>query len=173
MAHPNLWGTTDTRNGLPTTTRESPDFSHGECQNMPATPSNEDKIANLKERIEYAEQELIELDAQIEADKAQLEGIKQKLKQFSEDEQPDTEPTEESEDEQVEVDEEALDAVLDDEDVDNTQAALIQREANLVSEIVAKQMRKVALQRKLDSLRSDLATAQYDDGTGGVENVND
>jgi hypothetical protein len=32
MAHPNLWGTTDTRNGLPTTTRESPDFSHGECQ---------------------------------------------------------------------------------------------------------------------------------------------
>jgi len=34
MAHPNLWGTTDTRNGLPTTTRESPDFSHGECQNI-------------------------------------------------------------------------------------------------------------------------------------------
>ena len=32
MTHPNLWGTTDTRNGLPTTTRESPDFSHGECQ---------------------------------------------------------------------------------------------------------------------------------------------
>ena len=32
MAYPNLWGTTDTRNGLPTTTRESPDFSHGECQ---------------------------------------------------------------------------------------------------------------------------------------------
>lgn len=138
--------------------------------NMPATPSNEDKIADLKERIEYVEQELIELDAQIEADKAQLEGVKQKLKQFSEDEQPDTEPTE---DEQAEVEEETLDTVLDDEDVDNTQAALIQREANLVSEIVAKQMRRVALQRKLDSLRSDLATAQYDDGTGGVENVND
>ena len=34
MAHPNLWGTTDTRNGLPTTTRESPDFSHGECQTI-------------------------------------------------------------------------------------------------------------------------------------------
>jgi len=32
MAHPELWGTTDTRNGLPTTTKESPDFSHGECQ---------------------------------------------------------------------------------------------------------------------------------------------
>lgn len=32
MAHPKLWGTTDTRNGLPTTTKESPDFSHGECQ---------------------------------------------------------------------------------------------------------------------------------------------
>jgi len=32
MTHPKLWGTTDTRNGLPTTTRESPDFSHGECQ---------------------------------------------------------------------------------------------------------------------------------------------
>lgn len=32
MAHPNLWGTTDTRNGLPTTTKESPEFSHGECQ---------------------------------------------------------------------------------------------------------------------------------------------
>ena len=32
MAHPKLWGTTDTRNGLPTTTRESSDFSHGECQ---------------------------------------------------------------------------------------------------------------------------------------------
>jgi len=32
MTHPKLWGTTDTRNGLPTTTKESPDFSHGECQ---------------------------------------------------------------------------------------------------------------------------------------------
>ncbi|HHW00140.1 MAG TPA: hypothetical protein GXX36_11355 [Clostridiaceae bacterium] len=32
MAHPKLWGTTDTRNGLPTTTKESSDFSHGECQ---------------------------------------------------------------------------------------------------------------------------------------------
>ncbi len=32
MAHPKLWGTTDTRNGLPTTTKESPDFGHGECQ---------------------------------------------------------------------------------------------------------------------------------------------
>ena len=32
MAHPKLWGTTDTRNGLPTTIREPPDFSHGECQ---------------------------------------------------------------------------------------------------------------------------------------------
>jgi hypothetical protein len=32
MIHPKLWGTTDTRNGLPTTTKESPDFSHGECQ---------------------------------------------------------------------------------------------------------------------------------------------
>jgi len=32
MAHPKLWGTTDTRNGFPTTTKESPDFSHGECQ---------------------------------------------------------------------------------------------------------------------------------------------
>ncbi len=40
MAHPNLWGTTDTRNGLPTTTRESPDFSHGECQGQDTnTPS--------------------------------------------------------------------------------------------------------------------------------------
>ena len=37
MAHPNLWGTTDTRNGLPTTTRESPDFSHGECQQAEGT----------------------------------------------------------------------------------------------------------------------------------------
>ena len=32
MTHPKLWGTTDTRNGLPTTTKESPNFSHGECQ---------------------------------------------------------------------------------------------------------------------------------------------
>jgi len=34
MAHPNLWGTTDTRNGISITTRESSDFSYGECQHI-------------------------------------------------------------------------------------------------------------------------------------------
>ncbi len=35
-AHPNLWGTTDTRNGLPTTTRESPktDDIHTESKEL-------------------------------------------------------------------------------------------------------------------------------------------
>jgi hypothetical protein len=32
MAHPNLWGTTDTRNGLPTTTKEFHAFRCVECQ---------------------------------------------------------------------------------------------------------------------------------------------
>ena len=41
MAHPKLWGTTDTRNGLPTTTKESPDFSHGECQTTNKLPHQE------------------------------------------------------------------------------------------------------------------------------------
>jgi len=51
MAHPNLWGTTDTRNGLPTTTRESPDFSHGECQ-----------IKKVYEKIERAADKYLEED---------------------------------------------------------------------------------------------------------------
>lgn len=47
MAHPKFWGTTDTRNGLPTTTRESPDFSHGECQSKEQL----EKEANLEKEI--------------------------------------------------------------------------------------------------------------------------
>ena len=31
MAHTKLWGTTVSRNALLTTTKESHDFSHGEC----------------------------------------------------------------------------------------------------------------------------------------------
>jgi len=60
MAHPNLWGTTDTRNGLPTTTRESPDFSHGECQfqwssvpiTFPYYPKKPEKVYLKEEKEE-------------------------------------------------------------------------------------------------------------------------
>ena len=49
MAPPKLWGTTDTRNGLPTTTRESPDFSHGECQDIVINQEN----LNIIYKIEF------------------------------------------------------------------------------------------------------------------------
>lgn len=141
-------------------------------EDMQLAQSSEVKLAELKERVEYAEQDLLELDAQLEADKAQLEGVKAKLAEFSDD-APEEPTQEDGADEQPEVGGATVQAALDGEELDNTQAALIQREANLVAEIVSKQMRKVALQRRLDNLRTDLATAQYDDGTGGTENVND
>jgi hypothetical protein len=62
MTHPKLWGTTDTRNGLPTTTKESPDFSHGGCQkkiigNMKITQTEMMK----KFQKEYSADELLEI----------------------------------------------------------------------------------------------------------------